>query len=337
MSRLQEFLGRVSRLTRSRPRDRELDEELLFHVEEQMDAAMRRGLSAEDARRAAIASLGAPTTLVKEEIHDAWGMALIDDIRRDLRIGARLLKRQPLSTAVIVATLSCAIGTTVATFSLVDSWLLRPLSFPNADRIVVGLAATPQRPTEPAIFLLFRDFVALRDQAQACQNLSGAFRRSHLVTDAGGSTESIGMAVTPEFFRTLGVNAQFGRTLDTSDVGAPRVVVSNGFWQQQLGASPSIIGTSIILDGMPHEVVGVMPRDFDVRLLDQTKPFELWTLLDATDRAYAPGGAGPVALFARLRDGVDIQAAQHEAEAIVQAVEIQHTEGISRFRVLLTS
>jgi hypothetical protein len=99
------------------------------------------------------------------------------------------------------------------------------------------------------------------------------------------------------------------------------VVISHGFWERQFGRSAGVLGTRITLNGRPHEVVGVMPRDFDVRMLDQTRGFELWTLFKPGEAGYVPGGTGPIAMVGRLRAGVTLEAARAELADIHRDVE----------------
>src|SRR6185436_8776078 len=128
--------------------ERDIDDELRFHVESEMEVGVQRGLSEEEARREAHDSLGGPPLLVREQIHDARGVSFSDEFRADLRQGLRLLRRAPAVTAVVLLTLGVAIGGTVTTFSITDAWLFRPLHFPSADRLVVAFMATAAKPTE---------------------------------------------------------------------------------------------------------------------------------------------------------------------------------------------
>src|SRR5262249_26459937 len=118
-SRVRSWLGR---LILGPPIAREFAEEIRFHLYEQIDAGMQAGLTLEDARRAAHKDLGRPAGLIREECLDAWGQVLISDVRRDLTSGVRQWRRAPVVSAVALATLTVAIGATVAVFSLVDAW-----------------------------------------------------------------------------------------------------------------------------------------------------------------------------------------------------------------------
>src|SRR5215510_7389846 len=109
----------------------------------------------------------------------------LDDLRRDSAYGLRLLRRSPAFAAVALTTLTVGIGATVTMFSIVDAWLLKPLAFPRADRIVVGLAARQERPTEPAVFLPFRSYLAWKARSRSFDAVSATFRRSYLIVGPG--------------------------------------------------------------------------------------------------------------------------------------------------------
>ena len=263
---------------------------------------------------------------------------MISDLARDLRHALRIFRRAPAFTIVVVATLTLAIGASVTLFSILDSFLLRPLNFPHADRLTVSLYATRERPSEPAVFVLYRDYLAWQGRAQSFERLSAAFPRTWLVGGAGDPVTADGLVVTPEFFPTLGVAARLGRTLSEQDANRPATtVLSYGLWQRQFGGDAAAIGSRVILNGTPHEIVGVMPADFDVRLLEQARGFELWTLFRPGEAGYGPAGTGGVAVIGRLRDAATASDAQRELNALHHEAEGRFTPNAARFEVLLSS
>jgi predicted permease len=238
----------------------------------------------------------------------------------------------------VLATLALGIAATVTVFSIVDAWLLRPLSFPDADRLVIGLYATHERPVEPALFMLFRDYLGAKERSRSFEVVFAAFPRAHLMSGTGEATTASGLVVTEDFFQTLGVPARVGRTLSARDVTGPSaVVLSDGLWQRQFGASDAVVGTSLTLNSVPHVIVGVMPRQFDVRMLEQARGFELWTLFRPDEQGYGPGGTGGVALFGRLRQRVPIDVAQVELASIHRDIESAYARNAAQYGVLLTS
>jgi predicted permease len=262
----------------------------------------------------------------------------LDDFRRDLAYGLRLLRRSPAFAAVALTTLAVGIGATVTMFSIVDAWLLKPLAFPQADRIVVGLAATQERPTEPAVFLPYRSYLTWKARSHSFDAVSATFRRSYLIGGRGEATTAMGQVVSPEFFPALGLSPEVGRTLTASDAGGPAVVVlSHGFWQRHFGGSTAAVGDHLTLNGTPHEVVGVMPPEFDVRMLDQARGFELWTLFRPGETGYGPDGIGPIAVVGRLREGVSMAAAQAELSTIHRDAESGYADNFQKFIVHLAT
>lgn len=262
----------------------------------------------------------------------------IDDFRRDLAHGARLLRRNPAFAAVVLGTLALAIAATVTVFSIVDAWLFRPLNFPQSDRLVIAFAATPDRPSEPAVWMPYRAYLGWKEQNRSFTSISAAFFNSVTVTTPSDARSVLGLEVSPEFFETLGVAPLLGRTLASSDVSGPRVVVlSHGFWLRDFGGSPSVVGTTVTLSDAVYEVVGIMPRDFDLRILDRPEGLEFWTPFRAGDTRYAPGAMSPVAIIGRLENGLTIEAARSEVASITRTIESGHQINFNQFVVNLSS
>jgi len=263
---------------------------------------------------------------------------VINDFASDLTHAFRVLRRQPGFAATVLVTLAIAIGATVTVFSIVDAWLVRPLRFPEAQRLVIGFAARPERPTEPAVWLPFRDYLGWKARSRSLASVSAAFFNGATITTESDAWSSVGLSVTTDFFRTLGVAPLLGRTLSDADAsGPPVVVLSHALWQRRFGASPTALGTSIRLSDVPHQIVGIMPRDFDMRILDRPEGAEFWTPFPIGAAGYEPGGVGPVALIGRLRPDVTIGAAQGESAAITREIESAYPINFNQFVVNLSS
>ncbi len=338
MTRWHSRWARLRDLFRGSRVDREIDEELRFHVEEEIEAGVRRGLTLEQARQEAHGSLGGTPLHVREEIRDARHASPLDDFRRDIRQGIRLLRRNPVPAIVVICTLAVAIGAAVTAFSITDAWLFRSLRFPNADRLVVAFAAAPARPGEPAVWMPYRAYLSWRESARSLSSVSGAFFQGATWRTASEAKSLVGMRVTPEFFSTFGVMPLRGRTFAAPDVnGAPVLVISYGFWQRELGGAESVVGSTLTLSDVAYTVVGIMPADFDVRLLDRPEGAAFWTVFRAGDRDYEPGGFGAVAIVGRLADGVTIDTAQREVSSIFRQAEAALPRNFNEFVVNLSS
>ena len=261
---------------------------------------------------------------------------MVDESTRDIRHAFRLLRRNPGFTAVVLSTLGLAMGATLTIFTIVDAWMLRPLNFPRADRLVVAFAAAPERPAEPAVWMPYRAYLAWKENSRSFTRLAAAFMQEASITSNGRTEGLLGLRVTPELFETLGVAPMLGRPFTATDTAsAPSVVLGYGFWERQFGGSSNIVGTTISLSGVPHLVVGILPRDVDFRLLDMR--FDFWVPIRQTDAGYQTGGIAPVSIVGRLRDDVGIEAATGEVAAITRRTESAYAENFNRFVVNLTS
>ena len=275
---------------------------------------------------------------MKEDCRQARGLRLADELARDARHAGRFVRRNPAFAVVAVATLGLSIGATVLVFSIIDAWLFRPLNFPEPDRLTISVYATRERPSEPAVFALYRDYLSWKERSRSFETLSAVFPRAYLIGDVAEIGTAEGLVVTGEFFRTLGASARLGRTFaDTDEVGVPVAVLSHGLWERRFGASETVIGTSVTLNDAPHEVIGVMPPEFELRMLDQATGFELWTLFQPGEPGYTPGGTGGVAVLGRLRAGASIAAARQELTGIHRESESAYARNAADFDVLVAS
>jgi predicted permease len=317
--------------------NREIEDELCLRVEEEIEAGIRRGLtpSRYEKRHTRVSEA---RRYVREQICDARETSLTDEFRSDVRQGIRMLGRNPAPSAIVIVTLAVAIGAAVTAFSVSDAWLFRPLGFPDADRLVVAFAAAPARPAEPAVWMPYRAYLSWKDSARSLSSVSAAFFQGATWRTPSEAKSLVGMRVTPEFFSTLGVAPLHGRAFAASDVsGPPALVLSYGFWQRELGGAQSVLGSTVTLNDVAYTVMGIMPADFDVRLLDRPEGAAFWTPFRSGDRGYEPGGAGPVAVVARLADGVTIDAARGDVAAIFRHAEAALPHNFNQFVVNLSS
>ena len=242
---------------------------------------------------------------------------------QDVMFGARMLRRQPGFTAVAVLTLALGVGANTAIFSIVDAVLWRPLPFPHAEDIV---SITEQRPREgrmlglvsPADFLDWRrdsrSFAAMAAYDEVPANLTG-----------GGEPERVRtLAVSPAFLSALGVVPARGRDFRTEEdtPGRDRVVLlSDGVWRRRFGADPGIVGKTIALDGVPQEVIGILPSSFWWAMQsDMLTPYA-FTPEDATVRSLHQ-----FRVVARRRSGVSLEQAKAEMDAIGRRLTEQYPE-----------
>ena len=328
MGRFGEMVRRLTGTMRQESVDEGLDEEFRFHIEMQTESNLRRGMSAEEARRAAMVSFGG-RELHKEKARDEYRSRPLEDLAYDLRFGVRGALRSPLFSLLVIITLALGIGANAAVFSVVKSVLLDALPFRDADRLVRIYAHLATDPDD-------RQGVSpgtgtdLRERLRSFEQVA-YFAQSNFDVTWTGTDEPRALRagiVGPGFFQTLGVSPVLGRALVDDDAapGAPGVIaLSWSMWQREFGGDPAVIGRSLRLDEQQHEVVGVMPRAF----VTPIGPADLWFPLDLTSSLADPMGARGshwMGLVGRLRPGVEHGDAQRELAAMAERIAGEQPE-----------
>jgi predicted permease len=249
-------------MTKREAQEQDLDRELDAWVAQLTEEKIRAGLSPEAARRAALIETGGREQ-VKERVRDVRRGALLEAIVRDVRFALRMLRRSPGFAVVAVLTLALGIGATTAIFSTVHGVLLRPLPYPDAERLSVLWLNNEREQIERDV-TSFPTYLAWRE-APAYEAMAGFTGTTGSFTGDGDAEQYAGAWVTGEFFRVLGVRPHAGLALgdEHARAGGDQVVVlSHGLWTRRYGADPGVIGRSVVINGTTREVVGVMPRGF---------------------------------------------------------------------------
>jgi predicted permease len=263
VSLLARFLSRLAALVGSNRLDRELDRELGTHLEMLEEDHVRRGMPRDEARRVAQLELGAGGGL-RDAHRDARGLPMVEDGLRDLRYALRSLGRNPGFSAVAVLTLAVGIGANTAMFSVTYGVLLRPLDYPEPERLVqVGRVIQGQ--PQNGWFTIGR-LGALRT-ARSFTALAGYFRAPQDVTFSGVAEPEVLQAarVSGNFLDVLEVKPVAGRSFlpEEDRAGAvPVVMISAELWRRQFAADPAIAGKSALFNSTPHTIVGVLPPRF---------------------------------------------------------------------------
>src|SRR5262247_2869286 len=246
----------------------ELQAELQFHLEREIEENIARGMTPEDARYAAIRSFGG-VERVKEESRDVRGIRLLEEVWQDLRYGARMLMKNPGFTLIAVLTLALGIGANTAIFSIVNAVLLQPLPFAEPERLMWfggWVGADKEQGVTPA------DFLDYREQSRSFTQIAASVFDGILMNLSGaGEPEPVmGVYVTANYMDVFGVKPALGRTFAAEEglegnnlEGGDRVVVlSHTLWQRRFGGDPAIINQTITLDNRNVTVIGVMPPQF---------------------------------------------------------------------------
>lgn len=246
--------------------EREIDDELQFHLDRQVAAYVAQGIERADAVRRARLEFGG-VDQVKEEYRDALGVRLVDDLCRELSYVVRTLWRTPGFSVAAISTLAVAIAANSAIFGTVYAVLLQPLPITDADRLVVFWGRDASR-DRGVVELSYRDVQDWRTANQSFAEMAavGSSNWTAVMYGRGDAARVPIAGVTASFFDTLGARPLLGRTFQPSDDtpnAAGVVVLNHGAWTRRFGADPGVIGTTLTLDRRLHTIVGVMPKGFD--------------------------------------------------------------------------
>src|SRR5262245_53059147 len=302
--------------------DRELEEEMRFHLEMKAQENAEAGMEPLEARYAAVRQFG-NQTLLREVSRDMWGFRSLETFFQDLRYGVRMLLKNPGFTMIAVITLALGIGANTAIFSLTSALVLRPFDFQDLDRLVWVYETAPEQGNFPS-GVSPADFADLSRQQKVFSNLA-AFRLSNSNLTGVGEPERVwNSEVTAEFFRTLGFEAALGRAFLPEEEQAGRgqvAVLGYGLWQRRFGADPKIVGATISLNERAYSVIGVMPKGFDF-----PKPVELWTPLALGNEAWNERREQSLQVVARLKAGVELEQANAEVETLAARLAEQYPQ-----------
>ncbi|MGH9765309.1 MAG: ABC transporter permease, partial [Blastocatellia bacterium] len=257
---------------RSRRRvEASLQAEVRHYLDLLTEAKIATGMRPEEARRAALIEMGGMDQ-VKEQVREVRVGHMLDTIWQDLRYGARMLVKSPLFTAAAVLTLGLGIGANSAIFSVVNGVLLRALPFDHPDRLVRVCATYGN---DLIMVTSFKDLADWQKETHMFEGLA-AFGRDRDALAGTTGAEMIDTAdVSPGFFELLKVSPILGRTFSDGDKPGHRIgpdypitgadgvtILGESFWKQQFGSDPSVIGRSLVVDGYPSTVIGVVPDRF---------------------------------------------------------------------------
>jgi predicted permease len=305
--------------------ERELDEELRFHFDRQVEVYRHAGVDELEARRRARLDVGG-LDQVKEEYRDSLGVRLIDDLRRDVSLAVRALRATPLVSAVAILSLGLVIGANTAIFSILNGLLLRTLPVRSPDRLVHVTDSVPRETGETRVRAWsYPAWDQIRQRPYLFEAATAwSFTRFNLAS--GGETQFVeGIWADGNFFEMLGVPALLGRTFSAVDdrpgggPDGPVTVVSYRYWQRRLGTT-DVIGRSVRLNGVPFTIVGVTPPEFfgvEVgRSFDFIVPLQTEALIRGRDSALDSASTNFLSILARLKPGQSLDAAAAELRRV---------------------
>jgi predicted permease len=318
MTRLRIFLLRLWALVRSRQMDREIDDEITSHLAEATEEYVQQGLSPKEARWAARRSFGG-VTQTKEVYRQVRSFMWLEDFARDLRHALRTLRKSPAFTTAAAATLALAIGTNTAMFSVLNAVLLRPLPYRSPEQLAMVWTEDPTQNLREGRSALW-DVEQWRSQSQSFADMATFDAVSTTLTGTDGAEQIVGASISPNLLSLLGVQPVQGRSFSTEEAEQRQrlVLISHRFWQARFGGSNDAVGATIVLDGLPSQIIGILPADFQIARLDA----DVWKPHTRSEGQSVRGG-DTWFVIGRLRPTVTFEQAQAEMSAIARRLNDQ--------------
>lgn len=340
------FLARIRMILRSlfqrRRASQRLDEELRFHIDRQIEESIASGMSPEEARYAALRTFGNPA-LLRDQVRSTWSWSTLESVVRDIRLAARTLSRAPGFAIIAVFIMALGIGANIALFTVVRSVLLKPLAFPDPDRLIALREGDSHNkdfhdflPVDAGSFHEWQS--ATRDRAEMA--IVSPWQDYNVSGEGGKLPEKARAAwCSSNFFSILGVTPSLGRNFTEQDDGpnsSATVILSNAIWMRRYNGDPAIIGKSIWLDAKPYTVVGVLPQSFVFSSSFGGNNLQLWTPVrhEAPSWLLTTFSDHEFIVIARLLHGVTLPALVDQLNALQKQIQHSQTSGAVHDRAM---
>ena len=311
MAWLRGLTHRITRLFARSRVEHDLNEEIRYHLERDIERNVASGMTKSEARRQAQLGFGGVEN-IKEQVRDETGVRWLEDFMQDVRYGLRGLRRAPVFTAAALISLSIGIGANTAIFSVVNGVLIRPLPYPDQDRL--QYLRVEWRDFEGP--LSDADLLTLQAQGERLGSIVGYGFTSFTLTTPDGPRAISGAWATDRLTDVFGVHPTIGRPFLPEDELV--VLVSHEFWQTRFGGASDALGRTLELDGQAYQVIGVMPPGFN---LPRQEGGNVWALRQVTE----PSRRGPFYIRATARLATGVTPAN--ASTLLNSAEVQVREG----------
>jgi len=317
--------------------ERELDEEMRFHVEMEVEKNLKRGLSHEEARRQAMQSFGGVEKF-KDEVRDQSPARLLESLGQDLRYGFRALWKNPAFSIAAVLTLALGIGANTAIFSVVHGVLLQSLPYGGGERLVRLRADSPGANLENTGFSAL-NLADYRSQTRSFEGLSEYHSMWFVLLGGKEPVRVQTGVVSANFFDVLGVKPVLGRTFRTGEDahGAEAVLVlSYAYWMRGFGGDPKVVGRVFQMNDRPHTVIGILPpipgypEENDVYMPVSACPFR------SNPRVESNRGIRFFQVFGKLKPGVPLAAARADLATVTNRLQRAYPEAFPKSEFIVT-
>ena len=298
-------------------RDPRIEDELRHHIDERTDRLVAGGMDPAEARRQAQAAFGDAEAIGRkiariQAARPSVPERLWDRVRADVGFALRQLRRNPGFAVTATLTLGLGIGASAAIFAMVKAVVLDPLPYPDAERLVLVRETSPNGVPFTVADLNYRDY---RERLEGVDHMSAYSRADYATSLDGQAVRVVAGMVTGDFFALFGGVPLHGRTFGDGETGATSealAVLSHDFWMARFGGDPAVTGTTLLLDDLPHEIVGVMPDDWE-----PVEDVDVWTPLAL---AYESREDHDYTVLGRLADGTTLATAEREIRAVAEAL-----------------
>jgi putative ABC transport system permease protein len=293
-----------------------LDQDIHNHIEHETQDNIERGMAPQEARRQARLKFG-NVALAKEDTRRVWVSAWLDEARQDFSYAARILRKSRSFSITAVATLALAIGANTAMFSVLNAVLLRPLPYRSPEQLAMLWTEDPTQNLREGRSALW-DVEQWQRQAQSFADMATFDSVSTVLTGADGVEQIVGASISPNLLPLLGVRPVLGRSFSTEEAEQRQrlVLISHRFWQAQFGGSHDALGATLVLNGFPSQIIGILPADFQIARFDA----DVWEP-HTTHRSVRGGQTWFV--IGRLRPSVTFEQAQAEMSAVARRLNDQ--------------
>ncbi len=300
----------------------ELDEELRYHVERQIDEDIARGMSPREARNAALSAFGGYQQK-KEECRDTRGLNLMENLIRDIAFTLRQLRKNLLFSGTAIFMLALGICASVAIFVFVDAALLKPLPYKDPARL---LGVYEVADGCPECNISWQDYLDWKKNNSTLSSLDVYQHNGFTVTTPAGAVPASAGRVSAGFFKTLGVSPMLGRDFFSGEdqPSAQRtVILSYSTWQHRYAGRKDILNQTVTLDGDPYVIVGVLPPDFQ---FVPAEPSEYWVTIDGTSSCEKRRSCHSLNGIGRLKDGVSQASVLADLKVVAKQLEKQYPD-----------
>jgi len=317
------LLLRLRSLVRRAHIDHELDVELRFHLQQQIEENLAAGMTLDQASHAARRTVGG-LAQIRDECRDMRGLNIVDNAAQDFQYAIRQLRRNPGFACTSVFVLALGICAAVAIFGFVDAALIKPLPYRDQSRLVAVFESSPGDARSVLSYLDFTDWKSLNKVFISIDAyaLNGGFTLS----TGTGAEQVSGTRVSAGFFNTLGVTPVLGRNFHTGEdslAAAHTVLLSYAAWQSRFGARRDVLGQTVKLNGAPSIIIGVLPSDFHLASYGAA---EFWATLRSCGNCEQHRECHNLITIARLKDGVSIETASANMRSIACQLRSQYPD-----------